>query len=112
MSNHDVVDPIEAVGGVKRTSSAGQALPAESTNKAHKGEVASCNYILEVMKYTNIAMQHQADIVSLRGELASVVTKMQGDLATISEFLSKIENALDRLNPPVFIFVYEFSKFS
>ncbi|MBM3192251.1 MAG: hypothetical protein FJZ63_06360, partial [Chlamydiae bacterium] len=50
------------------------------------------NYILEVMKYTNIAMEYQEHVVAIQGELQAVETKIQGCLATISEFFSTLQS--------------------
>lgn len=87
----NVVDPVEAVGGVKKSSPTVGPHSVPILKTKNDG-VGSCNYILAVMKYTNIAMQHQSQIVALRGELATVVTKMQGDMATISQFISKMQS--------------------
>lgn len=86
-----VVDPVESVGGVKRSEPIQNNAPVKGSNDKSDLLFGS-NYILLVMKYTNIAMEHQAKIVQLRGELASVVSKIQGDLSTISEFVSKLQS--------------------
>jgi len=95
MSSHDVVDPVAAVGGVKNHSPLkGPEGASQSTGNSQNNNkyLFQTNYILEVMKYTNIAMEHQASIVALRGEVAALGTKIASDLATISQFISKIQS--------------------
>jgi hypothetical protein len=94
MSHGDITDPVEAVGGVRKSPSVGATGPAQPV--VHPSDSSQflyqSNYVLQVMKYTNIAMEHQADIVSLRGEEAELGTKIASDLATISQFISTIQS--------------------
>lgn len=81
--------PAEQIPGVSGSSGVG----AQSVSTSHTNDpfLYNTNYILLVMKYTNIAMEHQANLVAMQGQLENVVTQIQGCLSTISEFFSTMQ---------------------
>ncbi|PCI95660.1 hypothetical protein COB11_01630 [Candidatus Aerophobetes bacterium] len=87
MSNE--VEAIGAVGGVKKSSS--NNLANNLFNRKHIVEHVS--YAIIVMEVLNkVGLQHQQKIMQLRGKLMDVMTRMQNDFTTISEYVSQIEN--------------------
>lgn len=88
-----VVDPIEAVNPSQKAYGAQSGSVAGADGSGKKSDfLFSTNYIIAVMELTNMAMQHQSDVVKLRGELADVVTRIQSDLSVINQYTSTIES--------------------
>lgn len=81
--------PAEQIPGV----SGSNGVAAQSVSPSHTNDpfLYNTNYILLVMKYTNVAMEHQANLVAMQGQLENVVTQIQGCLSTISEFFSTLQ---------------------
>ena len=79
--------PVEQIPGVSGSNSVG-SQPMRPVNDSY---LFGTNYILLVMKYTNVAMEHQANLVAMQGQLENVETQIQGCLSTISEFFSTLQ---------------------
>ncbi|MEI8301228.1 MAG: hypothetical protein WCG10_06455 [Chlamydiota bacterium] len=79
--------PVEQVQGASGSNEVG-SQPMRPVDDSY---LFGTNYILLVMKYTNVAMEHQANLVAMQGQLENVETQIQGCLSTISEFFSTLQ---------------------
>jgi hypothetical protein len=86
-----VADPIEAITAVKRKQAASSASPTEMKLK-HSDFLYNCNYVIAVMQATQVCMQHQQEIVSIRSKLAEITTKIQADMNIMNQYMTTIQS--------------------
>ncbi|MCH9631168.1 MAG: hypothetical protein S4CHLAM37_11870 [Chlamydiia bacterium] len=84
------VETVGAVDGARKPSSA-NSLASDLFSTKHV--VQHISYAIIVMEVLNkVGLEHQQTIMQLRGKLMDVMTRMQNDFTTISEYVSQIEN--------------------
>lgn len=86
-----VADPIEAISGVKKTTTVGSTSPTK-THLAESEFLYNTNYVIAVMKLTQVCMQHQQELVSIRSKLAVFATKIQANLNVLNQTMTTFEN--------------------
>ncbi|MCH9631170.1 MAG: hypothetical protein S4CHLAM37_11890 [Chlamydiia bacterium] len=83
---------VEEVGAVSSVSK--KSKPTLGDDLFHdKHVVQHISYAIIVMEVLNkVGLSHQQKVMQLRGKYMDVMTRMQNDFTTISQYLSQIEN--------------------